>query len=220
MAFESNKLSTGELIRAALEELTENRREVLLYLGAFLVVDIAGALITRAVGDVAGLGTLLVLPGYFLAQYLLYRVMLRRAGHAGGDGRMRIFRFVALAVVIGFCLLLALYLFVIPAIVLACRWIAAPCYIVAADKGVSASLGESWSATRGNTLPLALAFTCLVLLFVVLSTTVGAMIQGVLGNGVAFGVTGHFLPLLLMGLSVAAYRRLDGEGVELAAVFA
>ena len=91
---------------------------------------------------------------------------------------------------------------------------------MATDKGVSASLGESWSATRGNTLPLALAFTCLVLLFVVLSTTVGATIQGVLGNGVAFGVTGHFLPLLLMGLSVAAYRRLDGEGVELAAVFA
>lgn len=220
---ESKTLSAGELIGAAFEELARSRREVLIYLGAFLLADIAGGLASIAVPGIDGVIGLILFGGYFVAQYLLYRIMLRRAGHPV-DGRMRIFRFVGMAIVIAFALLFASNLFLIPAIIVAARWIAAPCYLVATDKGVFASIGESWSVTSGNTLPLSLAFTAMVLTFGVVAGVlgaVGAAFEGLLGiERLSFGFVGHFLPLLLLGLSVATYRRLNDEGVELAAVFA
>ena len=94
MAFlETGELSVGELITASFAELTANRREIAIYLGAFLLVDVAGALIP---GSRAWLesGGLLMLGGYFVGQYLLYRTMLRRAGHAGAESGFHIFRFV------------------------------------------------------------------------------------------------------------------------------
>jgi hypothetical protein len=221
MAFlETEKLSAGELITAAFGELAENRREVLIYLGAFLLVDIAGA-IPRPLVWVTGPTGLLAFGGYFLGQYLLYRAVLRRAGHAA-EG-IRIFRFIGMAIVIAFALMFASYLFLIPAVVVGARWIAAPCYLVATDKGVFASLGESWSATSGNTLPLSLAFTAMVLMFGALLvgfTALVTAVKGVLGIELSVGVVSHFLPLLLLGLSVAVYRRVNAEGTELAAVFA
>jgi len=224
MAFlESKALSAGELIGAAFEELARVRREVLIYLGVFLLADIAGAVDSTAVPGIGGLASLVLFGGYFVAQYLLYRVMLRRAGHAV-DGRFRIFRFVGMAIVIAFVLMFATSLFVIPAIIVGARWIAAPCYLVATDKGVFASIGESWSVTRGNTLPLSLAFTAMVLIFGVAAVAlgaVGAAFEELLGlERLSFAFASHVLPLLLLGLSVATYRRLNDEGVELAAVFA
>jgi hypothetical protein len=222
MAFpESDKLNAGELITASFAELSDSRREILAYLGVFLVADIAGSLIPASVSWIEGVVGLLVFGGYFLAQYLLYRAMLRRAGHA--EGSLRIFRFVLMSFVIAVALMFAANLFFIPAILLAARWIAAPCYIVAADKGPISSLGESWTATSGNTLPLSLAFTALLLIFAVLVALFGmveAAIGRVLGTELAIALPAHFLPLLLMGLSVASYRRLNQEGTELAAVFA
>jgi hypothetical protein len=222
MAFvETDKLAAGELITGAFGELAQNRREILIYLGVFLLVDIASSVVPKSVVVITGPTGLLASGGYFLGQYLLYRAMLRRAGHTAGG--IRIFRFVGMAIVIGFGLLFASYLFLIPAIVIAARWIAAPCYLVATDRGVFASLGESWSASSGSTLALSLAFTAMVLIFfalLVAFTAAGAAIKGLLGPALSFGFTAHLLPLLLMGLSVAAYRRLNEEGVELAAVFA
>ena len=223
MAFlETGELSVGELITASFAELTANRREIAIYLGAFLLVDVAGALIP---GSRAWLGSggLLMLGGYFVGQYLLYRTMLRRAGHAGAESGFHIFRFVGMALMIGIALLFAANLFLIPAIVLAARWIAAPCYVVAADKGAIAAIGESWSVTNGNTLSLSLAFTALALVFFALFVgfaAVESVAQTVLGTRLGFGLAMHVLPLLLMGLSVAAYRRLNHEGKDLAAVFA
>lgn len=215
------QLSAGELITAAFGELANSGREILIYLAAFLGLEIAGALLPTS--PVAGLVGLALLGAYFVGQYLLYRTILRRSGHVPPDGRIRIFRFIAIAIVIGLALLFASYLFLIPAIIVGGRWVTAPCYIVATDKGVFASLGESWSATSGNTLPMSLAFLAMVLIFGVALVVFGAIaaaIEGMLGVDLTFGFVGHFLSLLLMGLSIAAYRRLNDEGVELAAVFA
>jgi len=223
MAFlETGKLSIGELMTASFAELTASRREIAAYLGVFLLVDIAGALLPAPLAWL-GSGWLLVFGGYFIAQYLLYRTMLRRAGHAGADNRLHIVRFVAMAFVIGLALAFAINLFLIPAIVLAARWIAAPCYVVAADKGPIAAMGESWSVTSGNTLPLSLAFSVLVLVSFALVVAFGLVegaLEAILGTQLELNLAMHVLPLLLMGLSVASYRRLNHEGTELAAVFA
>lgn len=222
MAFlEQPKLSPGELITDAFRELAGSRREIAIYLGVFVGLEVAGDLIpTSAVTGFAGLA---LFGAYFLGQYLLYRTILRRSGHAALDGRIRIFRFVAMAIVVGLAVLFASYLFFIPAIIVGGRWVTAPSYIVATDKGLFAALGDSWSAGSGNTLPLSLAFAAMVLIFgvvLVLFGAAAAAIKGVLGIDISFGFVGHFLSLLLMGLSIAAYRRLNDEGVELAEVFA
>jgi hypothetical protein len=224
MAFlDTGKLSLGELITASFAELAASRREVLAYLGVFLLADVLGSLAPEWLSSIEEIGSLVVFGGFFFAQYLLYRAMLRHAGHDGAKGRIHIFRFVVMAFVITIGIIFASYLFVIPAIMLAARWIAAPCYVVAADKGPISSLRESWSATRGNTLPLSLAFAALVLLFLVLLAMFEALesaLEDGLGVQLALTLSLHFLPLLLMGLSVATYRRLNQEGAELAAVFA
>jgi hypothetical protein len=224
MAFvQHDKLAAGELISASFTELAENRRAVLIYLGVFVVVGLVGSSLATALAPIAGLGGLALFVGYFLAQYLLYRSVLRRAGQLIADDRIRIFRFMAMAVVIAITMTFAMYLFVIPAILIGARWIVAPCYMVATNKGLFASLGDSWSATSGNTLPLALAFTALFLVFMVLFVVVGTVdtaLRDLAGANLATGVGVHFLPLLLMGLSVAAYRRLSDDAQSLSEVFA
>jgi hypothetical protein len=219
----TTKLTPGELITAAFAELKESRREVLIYLGGFLFLEIAAATAPGPLRIVGGAGGLVAFGAYFVGQYLLYRLMLRRAGFVSTDGRMRIFRFIALAIVIGFALMFAVYLFVIPAIILAARWITAPCVLVASERGLFDTLGDSWKATSGNTLPLSLAFTAMFLIFMVLSvaiSTLEAALDGMAGSNVTISIGYHFLPLLLMGLSVATYRRLEGADRSLAEVFA
>ena len=132
---------------------------------------------------------LLASAGYFVGQYLLYRTMLRRAGHPASG--LRIFRFVGMAILIGFSVLFASYLFLIPGIVVGARWIATPCYLVATDKGVFASLGESWSATKGNTLPLSLAFTAMVLIFSALLGTIAVELRPLLRSEATPGPGTH-----------------------------
>jgi hypothetical protein len=220
---EPKRVSAGELIGGAFGELAENRREVLIYLGAFGVVALASFPVARAVPPLAGLASLALFVGYFLAQYLLYRTLLRRAGQVIVDDRIRIFRFMAMAVVIGLVVGFASSLFLIPGILIAARWIMAPCYLVITNRGLFAALGDSWSASKGNTLSLSLAFTALFLIFMVLSTVLGSVdgiLPDALGPNPLAGLGFHFLPLLLMGLSVTAFRRLNGEGHELSAVFA
>lgn len=217
------RVSAGELIGGAFGELADSRREVLIYLGVFGVAGLAGPTIADAVPLLGGLGGLALFVGYFFGQYLLYRTMLRRAGQGIADGRIRIFRFMAMAAVIGFVIAFASNLFVVPAILIAARWIVAPCYLVGTDRGVFAALGDSWSATDGNTLSISLAFSALFLIFVAMFMALGtanALLPDALGASLVAGTGLHLLPLLLMGLSVTTYRRLNDEGHELSAVFA
>lgn len=220
---DTKKLLPGELITAAFAELKESRREVLIYLGGFLILEVAAATAPGPLRIVGGASGLVALGAYFVAQYLLYRVMLRRAGFVSADGRMRIFRFVAMAIVIGFALTFAVYLFVIPAIILAARWITAPCLLVATERGLFDTLGDSWKSTSGNTLPLSLAFTAMFLIFLALSavvTPLEAVLRSATDSDLRLSLSYHFLPLLLMGLSVATYRRLEGADRALSEVFA
>jgi hypothetical protein len=213
---EKAEVSTGELISGAFAELGESKREVAMYLGAFLLANIANEL---EPGDALNLATLV---GYFVAQYWLFRVILRKAGFAA-DGPFRVFHLFGMAIVIGAPVWIgAMFLFV-PGIILAAKWVMAPSFLVATDKGVFDSMGASWSTSNGYTLQLSLAFTALFLIFFVLIgivSVVDAQLEEIVGKKLLSGWTTHFLPLLLMGLSVTAYRQLQQAGQTLSDVFA
>ncbi|MNC92167.1 hypothetical protein D3C83_85460 [compost metagenome] len=51
-------------------------------------------------------------------------------------------------------------------------------------------------------------------------STVEVALGGVAGSTLTFSIGYHFLPLLLMGLSVATYRQIEGADRSLSEVFA
>jgi hypothetical protein len=207
-------LATGELIAGTFAELAANWKPALIYLAAIGALNaLDEAVAPAALQGVLSLG---ILVAYFVGQYLLFETMLRNAQLLPRDGSRRFFRFTGLAFVVLFAVLLATQLFVIPGIIVGAKWIMAPSLLVAGRHGVFGSLGESWSLTKGNTLPIALAAVALVLVGFV-GGAVAAVIPGPDLGGLILLHGGN---LLLVGLSVTVYRRLNQDGLDLSEVFA
>lgn len=220
---QDKRASLGELIGGTFAELAAIRGELALYVLGFAAFDVLGSILPATEGFVS----VLTFFGYFAAQHWLYERMLAKAGLLDAPG-WRILQFIALAILLGFPIILGANIFVVPGIILAAKWIMAPTYLVATGRGVIEAASDSWRASDHNTANIALAFCLMFLLWVLLVAVVG----GVTGAIVRFnsglvepseilsGLWIHGLPLLLMGLSMAAYRCLNHEGAQLAKVFA
>ena len=212
-------LAVGPLLTGTFHELVSIRGPLLLYLGVFVGLGLIG----RLGAPLGGLITLVGLAGYFLGQYLLYRALLRHAGLMVEDGPIRVFRFFGMALVLGMAIYLASAFFVIPGLILAAKWVMAPAYLVAGSRGTFESIGDSWRASSGNTLALVVAFGLLGIAYLFLVGMAGAFgaLSGLdqVADNLSVQLALHCLPLLLMGLSVTAYRTLNDEPERLAEVF-
>jgi hypothetical protein len=219
MAFlQRDHLTTGELINGTFAELRANLRPVLIYLTAIIGLALIAESGPAPIDSIASLAGMVA---YFGGLYLLFESMLRNAGHLPVGPSRRYFRFVGMAFLVLFGVILASNFFLIPGIIVAARWIMAPSILVETRQGVFTSLSQSWSLTSGNTLSIALAFTALVLIAFAAAVGIAAA-AGAAGE--ASGIIGslllHGANLLLVGLSLTVYRRLNEEGSELAEVFA
>ena len=211
-------LATGELIAGALAELRANLRPVLIYLAVMIAL---GAIAESAPAPVDRVASFAGTLAYFGGLYLVFESMLRNAGNLSVGASRRFFRFAGMGFVVLFGVLFAMYLFVIPAFIVAARWMMAPSILVATRRGAFASLGESWTLTRGNTLPIALALIVLLIIGFTAISVAAAVVGAAFGaEKLVSSLLTHGVNILLVGLSVAVYRRLNDEGDELVAVFA
>ncbi|MBI1403807.1 MAG: hypothetical protein GC147_11405 [Porphyrobacter sp.] len=179
-------------------------RQVLAYLAAAALVALVAPLLGQRLS-----GLLLFL--YFAGQYWLFKALLKARGLLETPRNHRL-AFGALALLLILPILFGLALLVLPGLFLVSRWIAAPSFIVACGLGPFAAARESWDAVRGHTLRIAVAVAALF----VIASLAGAALNAA---GAALGVAGppsrngpvgtvglQFLPLLLLGLSVATYQ--------------
>lgn len=220
MAFiQREKLSTRDLIAGSFAVLGRNWRLIALLLAVLFALFFATD-VSPAPAD-AILATL-TLVAFFAGEYLLFQAMLREERYSPVGDRLRIFRFVGLAIMVSLGVSLAMNLLVIPGIILGARWIMAPSFLIASERGAFASLGESWSATSGNTLAISLAATALIALVFLMLVVAGAfeeMLPWRMMETVSVFILYICPSVLLMGLSVAVFERLSTEGAALSDVF-
>ena len=214
---QERRADVGELLGGTFATLKRARRELAIYFGAFFAVG----LLSETSSTLGGILALVAFVGYFLGQYWLYQAMLRDAGLLQDEG-MRVFGLFIMALLLFIPVVIGLNALLVPGLVLIAKWVMAPSYLVARKRNVFEALGESWRASEGNMWQLALATFLLgviwMIAFVILSAIGGALGGG--SNGPFGWLAIHLLPVLLMGLSVSAYRRLGGDGAELREVFA
>lgn len=219
--------TTGELIGGTFGVLAESRREIGLYLLVF-----AGLGLLLSVDLVAGFVSAASFLLYFPAQFWLGRKMLMRAG-LKHDDRFRVFSLFAMAVILGFAIMVGFNFFWIPGIVLGAKWVMAPSYLVAGEGNLFDAIGQAWRTSDGNTVSLSLAYTAIgvigllafwaVIIAASLTGTViaetGNFVSGPVG-GLFFSVSINVMAIMMMALSVAAYRLLSGQMEDLTEVFA
>ena len=219
--------TAGELITGTFSVIAAARREVGLYLlvfgglGLFLGFDL-----------IEGPVSLFSFFFYFAAQYWLCRQMLVRTG-LGHNDRFRVFSLFFMAILLGLAISFGFNFFWIPGILLGSKWVMAPAFLAAGDDDLFKAIGASWRASDGNTLSLSLAYSAIGLIglavlwsvIMVGSTTdrlanaSGAFVGGPI-EGMFLSLSLNVLPILLMALSVAAYRMLSDNTDQLAEVFA
>ena len=222
MAFVQNRtVRVSELLSGTFAELSESRKEVGIYLLAFLI---AGMVI-----DLSGpLGSILSLPifiGYFVAQYYLYRAILSRGG-VSPDEKFKIFSFFFMAIILGFPIYFGLSLLLVPGLLLGGKWLMAPSFLVAEKTTLFEAIGASWHASSQNLLPLSVAFMLIGGMWFAAIAVFGGAFSAIFGSLPFSGLSSalvslgvHTLPLMLMGLSITAYKALREPDASLAAVF-
>lgn len=213
---QTKQVSVGDLLTGSFEVLVRIKRELAIYLGAFLVASIVadGSALLR--GPIAIASTV----GYFVGQYWLYRAALNKAG-VMYDPRFKVFSFFAMALILIIPISIGLNFLIVPGLLLAAKWVMAPTFLVSEERNLFEAIGDSWRASENNTLSLTAAFFVLCVIWIGIVAITSAL-AGVIGFGIRQAVsvaTFHVLPMLLLGLSVTSYRALGDGEADLAAVF-
>lgn len=225
--YQDRQTSVGELLNGTFRELLAIRRELAIYFAVFFVVG----LLTDLVSPIRGVSAFAAFCGYFVGQYWLYREALTRAGITV-DERFKVFSLFFMAVLLAFPISIGFNIFYLPGILLASKWIMAPTFLVAERDDLFKAMGNSWRASENNMWSIAGAFTVLTILWVfifMVSIALAAgyeILLGTLGsfgtqleNSSVFWLGIHTFPVLLLGLSISAYRALGDDETSVAKVF-
>jgi hypothetical protein len=205
----------GSLMSASLRNLWLIWPQVLAYLAVVGILGLAVPLINDRSTGIIGLFI------YFAAQYWLFHSLLKKRGLMQTK-RSHYISFVGLAALLILPIILGLAMLIVPGLFLVARWIAAPAFIVARGEGAFAATGISAAAVRGQTGRVMAAIIVLVLIIIAIITAM-AGVDRALGipaiTKLLDTVAGHFLPLMLLGLSVATYEQLGPEDTSIEEVF-
>jgi hypothetical protein len=214
----AREVGFGSLLSRTFGNLTAIWRELAAYLAGVVVI----AFILPLIGsELSGIPAVV---GYLAAQYWLFRRVLVTRGMLDTQGT-HVLAFAALAALLIIPIMIGLAMFFLPGIFLVARTIAAPAFIVARGEDAFAAMRSSWQAVRGNSLPVMIVATLLVLgasmfggLFTVIDAAVGsvdAYADASPGNVIQI----QLVPLLLLGLSTATYELLGPEDNSIEEVF-
>lgn len=215
---QTRRVTVGEMISGSFEPLIGIKRELGIYFGAFLVAG----LIADFVSVVQPLIAVLAFFGYFVGQYWLYRAALEHYGVVCDD-RFKVFSLFWMAILLAIPLSIGWNFFFIPGILLGAKWVMAPAFLVAEERNLIEAIGDSWSASNNNMWSIAAAYTVLGVIWTVLfvvATGLGDYSSTISGQFTTpMWLSMHVLPVLLLGLSVTAYRALADADTSLIEVF-
>ncbi|KWV92752.1 hypothetical protein [Erythrobacter sp. YT30] len=224
---QDKRVSTGELINGTFRELVAIKQPLAYYFGFFFVAG----LLTSLSSTLSALATIPLFIAYFAGQLHLYRQALGR-GNLTSDDIASVFGFLLMAVILTIPLYIAVFFLVVPAVLLGAKWVMAPTYFAAEEMNVFEAISASWRGSEGNLGSLSLTFLLIWLIWLTMAIVGGALgggLEGVLGaiggasrSGIDGGVSSviaHILPVLLMGLSVTAYKALNDPAESLVAIF-
>ena len=218
---QTRQVTLGELLNGTFRNLSAIKRELAIYFAVVFAIGILQGFadVIDAIIGIAGF------IGYFVGQYWLYQKMLVQTG-SGTDDRFKVFSFFAIAALLIIPISIGLNFFVIPGLILCAKWVMAPSFLVSEPRNVFESIGDSWRASANNTLPLVLAVLILVFIWIAAIALLGALsalVSGILplgGSQAGFGwINFNIFPVLMLGLSITAYRSLADDDTSLAAVF-
>ncbi len=205
----------GRLMQLTFANLRLIWRELLAYLALAIVLGLGSPLF----GDKsAGFFDLLF---YFAGQYWLFRSLLQKRGLLRTQ-RIHFLSFFGLALLLILPIFFGLAALLLPGLFLVARWIAAPAYIVARGDHAFAAASASSAAVRGQTGAVMAALIVLGLILIAIMTVMVG-VDRALGSPADIElmnrVSGHFLPLLLLGLSVATYDLLASPDTTIEEIF-
>lgn len=222
---QTRHVDVGGLLGGTFAELANVRREVAIYLGVVAVAAILADLHPVGMSIIATLAVIAYFPG----QYYLYRAALADSGLMV-ESKFKVFAFAAIGLILIWPIMIGFHIFYIPGLLLAAKWVMAPSFLVAENRTFYDAISDSWNASRDNLLHLSLAFGIIVIgwsvafaFVAVLSSSFGVTSftgePPASGMGALAWVFMHVLPILLMGLSVTAYRALAEGDTSLVEVF-
>ena len=124
--YQDRRTGVGELLNGTFRELAVIKREIGIYLVAFIVAGLLADFISpfRPVSAFA------TFCGYWVGQYWLYRVALERPGITV-DEKFKVFSLFFMALILVFPIYIGMAFLLLPGILLASKWIMAPTYLVA-----------------------------------------------------------------------------------------
>ena len=214
------RLGVWRLLGGTFAELAAIPGPLALYFLFFAVMAFFSAWSAALMGLVA----IISLPGYFIGQYLLYRAALDHGGRLAPDATFRVFRFAGMALLLAVPISIGFNVFVLPGLFFAAKWIMAPAYLVAGQRNIFESIGASWTVSDGNTVQIAVALALLVFLWTLV--LIGGVVvaedlfpSDAARTAVTLGFLVHLLPVMLLGLSVSAFKSLNRENEWLDTVF-
>ncbi|MEL7189305.1 MAG: hypothetical protein AAGK17_07115 [Pseudomonadota bacterium] len=223
----NRSVTTGELINGTFRELAAIKRPLGLYFGFFF----AAAFITGFSSALSAVASIPLFIAYFAAQLYLYRQAMGLGGISMDDVG-QVFGLLLMAIILAIPLYFSVFLLIVPAVLLGAKWVMAPSYLVAEDRNFIDAIGASWSGSSGNLGSLSLSFFLIWLIWLAFVTLIGSLtgglqsgfeiIGGLSTSGFGSGVSSlilHALPVMLMGLSVTAYKALNDSSDDLVAIF-
>lgn len=230
----AEKVNVGDLLNGSMDQLKANKPSVLKYLAIFMVLGAISAYLDFSFGFVSdpysdnwevgfdygplGMG---VLIASFVGQFWLFGKMLGVEVDFSSGNSSRIAAFFGLAFVTGLGVMFATILLVVPGVILGARWLMSPAFFVHDGERVFDALGKSWEATKGNTVPIALAALVIALLLGLLTgvLTYTVMLNSYAVDAIIGAVLSEIVTVIFIALSVTAFRSISSSSGQVAQVF-
>lgn len=101
----------------------------------------------------------------FIGSYLMVEAMLKRTGLMTYAGDKRILAFVGMSLLSGLAVGAGFLLLIFPGLFFMARWSIAGPMLIGRGERITASLGKSWEATKGQEFPIVVSSLLIILVF-------------------------------------------------------
>lgn len=144
--------------------------------------------------------------------YFLISTMVRRAGLRSGPGGDMLLPYIGMSLLAALAVMLGMIALILPGLFLMVRWSMAQPLMVAQDKGVMASLGESWERTSGNEFSIFVAGIAVILIPMAVIIASGILLGEENPLGMAISEIGtSAINAVLLAMGVALYGLIVGK---------
>ncbi|HSG34955.1 MAG TPA: hypothetical protein VLA37_10495, partial [Sphingomonadaceae bacterium] len=163
-----------------------------------------------------------------VGQYLLWESMLRGSTVLNAGAGRRFFAFFFQAILIGLGTGFGFLFLIVPGLLFAARWAAAPAFLIVERMGIIDAMSASWNMVKGNSRHVIIAYVLAAVVVIGLSGAIaGASLLGGfdtsgqqgLGTMIGLHLVQQLATVLTVGLGVFLFHRLQGASQQLTEVF-